>query len=73
MSSKTINLLLRLLKKSLWKKESLIQLIPIAILTGLVDVVAVRLVSRLFTAVVGKENRPSIPFSVFSLKIRSGK
>ena len=68
MSSKTINLLLRLLKKiSFERKKSLIQLIPIAILTGLVDVVAVGLVSRLFTAVVGKENRPSIPFSdVFS-------
>ena len=66
MSSKTINLLLRLLEKiSFERKKSLIKLIPIAILTGLVDVVAVGLVARLFTAVVGKENRPSIPFSDF--------
>lgn len=64
MSSKTINLVLRLLKKlSYRRKKSLLTLFPIAILTGLTDLVVVGLVSRLFSAVVGKENKPAIPFS----------
>ena len=64
MKSKSINLLIRLLKNlSKERKLSLLSLLPIAILTGISDLVVVGLVSRLFTAVVGKENRPIIPFS----------
>ena len=64
MSSQTINLVLRLLKKLSYKrKKDLLTLFPIAILTGLTDLVVVGLVSRLFSAVVGRENKPSIPFS----------
>ena len=64
MYSKTLNLLTRLLKIiSKKRKSSLVKLIPLAILTGLVDVLVVGLVSRLFVVVVQKENRPSIPFS----------
>ncbi len=64
MSSKTINLVRRLFKAlPRERKISLVSLLPIAIITGLADVLVVGLVSRLFTAVVGKENRPSIPFS----------
>lgn len=64
MKSKSINLLIRLLNNlSKERKLSLLSLLPIAILTGISDLVVVGLVSRLFTAVVGKENRPIIPFS----------
>ena len=66
MYSKTLNLLRRLLKIiSKKRKASLVKLIPLAILTGLVDVLVIGLVSRLFVVVVQKENRPSIPFSDF--------
>ena len=64
MASKTINLVGRLFKalpKN--RKVSLLSLLPIVIVTGFADVLVVGLVSRLFTAVVGKENKPSIPFS----------
>ena len=64
MSTKTIDLVGRLFKAlPRERKVSLFSLLPIAIITGLADVLVVGLVSRLFTAVVGKENRPSIPFS----------
>ena len=64
MSSKTINLVFRLFKSlNKKRKRSLFNLIPIAILTGLSDVLVVGLISRVFTAVVGQQNRPSIPFS----------
>ena len=64
MYSKTINLLVRLLKiLSKERKSSFYKLIPLAIVTGLADVMVVGLVSRLFVIVVQKENRPSIPFS----------
>tara|TARA_B100000886_G_scaffold324988_1_gene270147 strand:+ start:493 stop:2316 length:1824 start_codon:yes stop_codon:yes gene_type:complete len=64
MYSKTINLLLRLLDiLSKERKKSLFNIIPLAIITGLSDVLVVGLVSRLFAIVVQKENRPSIPFS----------
>tara|TARA_B100000886_G_scaffold125802_1_gene84756 strand:+ start:3068 stop:4867 length:1800 start_codon:yes stop_codon:yes gene_type:complete len=64
MSSKTINLVGRLLKSlSKERKLSLLALFPFAILTGLADVLVVGLVSRMFTALVGQENRPTIPFS----------
>ncbi len=64
MYSKTINLLIRLLKfLSKERKNSLYKIIPLAIITGLADVLVVGIVSRLFVIVVQKENRPSIPFS----------
>ena len=66
MSSKTIKLVRRLLKKLSFKtRRSLLTLLPIAIFTGLIDLIVVVLVSRVFTAVVGQENKPSIPFSDF--------
>ena len=64
MHSNTLNLLTRLFNiLSQKRRRSLIKLFPIAILTGLTDVIVVGLVSRIFAIVVGKENRPSIPFS----------
>ncbi|MBO8223263.1 multidrug ABC transporter ATP-binding protein [Prochlorococcus marinus str. XMU1401] len=64
MSSETIRLVRRLLKKLSFKtRRSLLTLLPIAIITGLIDLVVVALVSRVFTAVVGQENKPPIPFS----------
>ena len=64
MSSKTLKLVKRLLKRlSPRKRRSLLTLLPIAIITGLTDLLVVALVSRVFTAVVGQENKPPIPFS----------
>ena len=66
MYSNTIKLVLRLLKiLPKERKKSLYQIIPLAIITGLSDVLVVGLISRLFVILVGKENRPSIPFSTF--------
>ena len=66
MYSKTFELTKRLLKKlSKERRNSLLTLLPIAIVTGLTDLVVVALVSRVFTAVVGQENKPPIPFSNF--------
>ena len=64
MSSKTYRLVKRILKKLSSKtRRSLLTLLPIAIITGLIDLLVVALVSRVFTAVVGQENKPPIPFS----------
>ncbi len=64
MNSKTFNLVGRLLNSlSKGRKLSLLALLPVAIITGLADVLVVGLVSRMFTALIGQENRPSIPFS----------
>ncbi len=64
MSSKTYRLVKRILKKLSSKtRRSLLTLIPIAIITGLIDLLVVALVSRVFTALVGQENKPPIPFS----------
>ncbi|WP_269622122.1 ABC transporter ATP-binding protein [Prochlorococcus marinus] len=64
--SKTIELLGRLYQALPKKrKRSLFFILPIAVLTGLADVFVVGLVSRLFTVVVGGENRPSLPISIF--------
>ena len=64
MPSKTYRLVKRILKKLSSKtRRSLLTLIPIAIITGLIDLLVVALVSRVFTAVVGQENKPPIPFS----------
>ena len=68
MKSKTLNLFIRLFN-SLSKKtrRSVFNIIPVAIVTGIADVMVVGLVSRLFSAVVGRENKPTIPFSdIFS-------
>ncbi len=64
MENKTFRLIQRLLKKlSLKRRRSLLTLLPIAIITGLIDLLVVALVSRVFTAVVGQANKPPIPFS----------
>ena len=64
MYSKTIKLVFRLLRiLSKERKNSLYKIIPLAIITGISDVLVVGLVSRLFVVLVGKENRPSIPYS----------
>ena len=64
MYSKTIDLLKRVLNLlSEKRKKSLYKIIPLAIITGLSDVLVVGMVSRLFVIVIQKENRPSIPFS----------
>ncbi len=64
MQIKTIRLIQRILKKlSLKRRRSLFTLLPIAIITGLIDLLVVALVSRVFTAVVGQSNKPPIPFS----------
>ncbi len=64
MHSNTLNLFFRLLKiLSKERRKDLYRIIPLAITTGIADVLVVGLVSRLFVILVGKENRPSIPFS----------
>ncbi len=64
MSSKTFQLTNRLLEKlSAKRRKSLLSLLPIAIITGLTDVLVVALVSRVFSVLVGQQNRPSIPYS----------
>ena len=64
MYSITIKLFFRLIKiLSKERRKSLYQIIPLAIITGICDVLVVGLVSRLFVILVGRENRPSIPFS----------
>lgn len=64
MYSITIKLFFRLIKiLSKERRRSLYQIIPLAIFTGICDVLVVGLVSRLFVILVGRENRPSIPFS----------
>lgn len=62
-TSKTYKLLVRLfqiLPKK--RKRSLFKLIPLAALTGLVDVMVVGIVSRLFTTFIGQANKPTLPF-----------
>tara|TARA_X000000950_G_scaffold266597_1_gene342251 strand:+ start:852 stop:2657 length:1806 start_codon:yes stop_codon:yes gene_type:complete len=64
MYSNTINLIFRLLEiLSKERRKELLKIIPLAIVTGIVDVLVVALISRLFVILVGKENRPPIPFS----------
>jgi len=66
MYSKTINYLIRLLNiLSSKRKKSLYKIFPLAIITGLSDLLVLGLVSRLFAIVVQKENKPTIPFSDF--------
>ncbi len=64
MNSQTFRLIQRLFNKlSSQRRRSLLTLLPIAIITGLIDVLVVALVSRVFTVVVGQANKPPIPFS----------
>ena len=64
MYSITIKLLFRLLRiLSKKRRDSLLRIFPLAIIAGICDVLVVGLVTRLFIILVGKENRPSIPFS----------
>ncbi len=62
-NSKTYHLLVRLLKAlPVKRRRSLVKLIPVAALTGLVDVIVVGIVSRLFTVFIGQPNQPPLPF-----------
>ena len=64
MYSITINLIFRLVKiLSKERRRSLYKIIPLAIITGLADVLVLGLVSRLFAILVEEKNRLSIPFS----------
>ena len=64
MYGNTLNLIFRLLKiLSKERRRSLYKIIPLAIITGISDVLVVALVSRLFVILVGRENRPSLPFA----------
>ena len=64
MYSLTINLFFRLINTlSKERRKSLYKIFPLAIFAGTCDVLVVSLVTRLFIILVGKENRPSIPFS----------
>ncbi len=47
------------------RRKSLLKLIPVAALTGLVDVIVVGIVSRLFTVFIGQPNQPPLPFQTF--------
>ena len=63
MYSNTLNLLGRLLKiLSKKRKRSVYMIVPLAIITGITDLLVVGVVSRVFAIIVQKENRPSIPF-----------
>ena len=60
----TFDLFLRLLKiLSKKRKRSLLKIIPLAIVTGITDLLVVGLVSRVFAIVVQKKSSPSIPFA----------
>ncbi len=62
-TSKTYKLLVRLFQTLPRKrKRSLFKLIPLAGLTGLVDVLVVGIASRLFTSFIGQANKPPLPF-----------
>ena len=62
-NSQTFQSLVRLLAQlPRRRKRALIRLVPLAIVAGVADLVVVALVARLFTVVVGGENRPSIPW-----------
>ena len=62
-NSNTVNLFNRLLKcLSPKRRKSILTILPIAFITGLADVAVVGIISRLFTLVIGKPNKPSIPF-----------
>ena len=64
MYGNTLKLTFRLIKiLSKERRKSLYQIIPLSIITGISDVLVVALVSRLFVILVGRENRPVIPFS----------
>ena len=65
-TSKTYHLLVRLMKAlPVRRRKSLLKLIPVAGLTGLVDVIVVGIVSRLFTLLIGQPNQPPLPFQNF--------
>ena len=65
-TSKTYNLLVRLLKAlPARRRRSLLKLIPVAAFTGLLDVIVVGIVSRLFTVFIGQPNQPPLPFQSF--------
>tara|TARA_B100000214_G_scaffold22657_1_gene15062 strand:- start:263 stop:469 length:207 start_codon:yes stop_codon:yes gene_type:complete len=55
------------------RRRSLLKLIPVAALTGLVDVLVVGIVSRLFTVFIGQPNQPSYHFKISYLKTQKQK
>ncbi len=62
-NSNTVYLFNRLLKcLSPKRRKSILTILPIAFITGLADVAVVGIISRLFSLVVGKPNKPSLPF-----------
>ena len=62
-SSQTVHNLHRLLRAlPRRRRRTLLALAPVALLSGLSDLLVVALVARLFTAVVGQPNRPSLPW-----------
>lgn len=63
-SSQTAQNLLRLLRAlPRRRRRTLLALVPVALLAGLSDLLVVALVARLFTAVVGEPNTPSLPWA----------
>ena len=73
-TSKTYHLLVRLLKAlPVRRRRSLLKLIPVAALTGLVDVIVVGIVSRLFTVFIGQPNQPPLHFKISYLKTQKQK
>jgi ATP-binding cassette, subfamily B, bacterial len=63
-SSQTAQNLLRLLRAlPRRRRRTLLALVPVALLAGLSDLLVVALVARLFTAMVGEPNRPSVPLA----------
>ena len=65
-TSKTYHLLMRLLKAlPVRRRRSLLKLIPVAAFTGVIDVIVVGIVSRLFTVFIGQPNQPPLPFQNF--------
>ncbi len=47
------------------RQRSLIALLPVSIVTGLLDVLVVACVQRLFTVAVGAPNKPQLPFTEY--------
>jgi ATP-binding cassette subfamily B protein len=61
--SKTFSSLIRLVRElPPARKRTLLALVPVAIVSGLSDLLVLALVARLFTVVVGQANEPALPW-----------
>ena len=61
--SQTFSALIRLIKAlPPLRKRTLLALLPLAIVSGLSDLVVLGLVARLFTVVIGQANDPPLPW-----------